>query len=107
MSLPEVVRNNPNIKRYIILPANETDTRHVVELWERKPHPSDIPASGLTPPLYYGEWQDRTAIAKAEWNLVMATNEMERLHREELKQRAKEQQGRSSLDGPIHAHMTK
>ena len=99
MSLPDVVRNNPNIKRYIILPANETDTRHVVELWERKPHPSDVLASGLTPPLYYGEWQDRTAIAKAEWNLVMATNEMERLHKEE--------QGRSSLDGPIHARMTK
>ena len=50
MSLPEVVRNNPNIKRYIILPANETDTRHVVELWERKHiHPTSQPPASHLP----------------------------------------------------------
>lgn len=118
MSLPAQVRDNPHIRVYRVMPLNETDSRHVTETWERKPHPSDVPASGpasvpasgLIPPLYYGEWINVTQRAKAEWNVILATNEMERLRREEARQRLiaqSQQEGRSALDPPLHSHITR
>lgn len=110
MSLPAQVRDNPHIRVYRVMPLNETDSRHVTEMWERKPHPSDVPASGLIPTLYYGEWINVTQRAKAEWNVILATNEMERLRREEARQRLiaqSQQEGRSALDPPLHSHITR
>lgn len=104
--LPVEVANNRHIKRWSAMPKTETDGRHIVEAWERKPHPDDIPArysgSAIIPGEYYGEWQNVTARDKQAWEVEMAKNELERLKREERRKSIEAVElGRSSLDGPI------
>ena len=104
--LPVEVANNRHVKRWSAMPKTETDGRHVIESWERKPHPDDIPArysgSAVIPGEYHGEWQNTTARDKQIWEVEMAKNELERLRREERRKSIEAvETGRSSLDGPI------
>lgn len=96
--LPEEVRNDSSVRHYKRMPMAETDSRHVLEAWERAPHPDDDPVHQV----YHGEWQNVTARYKAEWEVLMAKDEVERLRREALRQeRLAVETGRSTLDPPI------
>ena len=69
--LPEDVRNDKSIRIYKRL-GNSTDPLNIVELWERDEH---------------GEWQNKTAVARARWQQRLAELEIERLRRAEIRAR--------------------
>lgn len=96
--LPEEVKRNSTIKRYLVLPRDETDARHVLEAWEREPHPDDKEPQGQLPGEYHCKWVDRTAVYKAEWKVLMAKDEMERLRREEIRKARESDVGHGVLD---------
>lgn len=100
--LPDTVRKDRSVKRWLRMPAAETDSRHVLEAWEREPHPDDRPSTIPGQSLYCGQWRDVTARYKAAWEVEMAKNELERARREALcKERLEQEAGRSILDPPI------
>lgn len=86
--LPEEIKNDTTISEWRKMPMNETDKRHVIELWQRKPTDKDRKgdAKTQTPGYFTGEWIDKTAIAKAEWEVVLAEREQERLEQQILKE---------------------
>lgn len=69
--LPEDVRNDENVRVYKRL-GNSTDPLNIVELWERDEN---------------GEWQNKTAVARARWQQRLAELEIERLRRAEIRAR--------------------
>lgn len=70
--LPEDVRNDTSVRVYKRL-GNSTDPLNIVEMWERDES---------------GEWQDKSAIARARWQQRLAELEIERLRRAEIRARA-------------------
>lgn len=100
--LPEQVRKDVSVKRWLRMPSAETDARHVLEAWEREPHPDDKPSPIPGESVYCGQWKDVTPRYKAAWEVEMAKNELERAKREALrKERLEQEAGRSALDPPI------
>lgn len=69
--LPEDVRNDEKVRVYKRL-GNSTDPLNIVELWERDEN---------------GEWQNKTAVARARWQQRLAELEIERLRRAEIRAR--------------------
>lgn len=67
--LPEDVRNDTSVRVYKRL-GNSTDPLNIVEMWERDES---------------GEWQDKSAIARARWQQRLAELEIERLRRAEIR----------------------
>lgn len=90
--LPEEIKNDNSKHEYRVLPQGETDIRHCIELWQREPDDHDIPMirdeHGHVTQIgvYYGKWVNRTAWAKAQWDIILAENELIRLHQEQLKE---------------------
>lgn len=82
--LPEQIRNNKHIRSYKLMPADEDDGNHVIEAWERKPHPDDHVVPGTGESEYYGEWENVTAVYKARWELTQAKKELSRLEEQQL-----------------------
>ena len=100
--LPDSVRKDKHVRRWLRMPATETDARHVLEAWEREPHPDDRPSPVPGQAIYCGQWRNVTARYKAMWEVEMAKNELERARREALrKERLEQEAGRSTLDPPI------
>lgn len=89
--LPVEIENDNSKHEYRVLPQGETDIRHCIELWQREPDERDIPlikdehGNVIQYPVYYGKWADKTAWAKANWEVVLAENEMIRLQKEQIK----------------------
>ena len=81
--LPAYIMNNPHIRSYVVMPIGALDVLQQEERWERKPHSDDKPASKGSPPIYYGEWENKTAIAQAEWEVRKAELELIKLERQE------------------------
>lgn len=94
--LPDSIRANQHIRSWRSMPSQETDLRHVTEAWERAPHPSDDPSI----PLYHGEWKNITARCKAEWEVLMAENELKRAQQQAIIE-ARAEKARGVLDQPI------
>ena len=69
--LPEDVRNDPSVRIYKRL-GNSTDPLNIVEMWERDES---------------GEWQNKSALARARWQQRLAELEIERLKRAEIRAR--------------------
>lgn len=69
--LPEDVRNDTSVRVYKRL-GTSTDPLNIVEMWERDEN---------------GEWQNKSAIARARWQQRLAELEIERLRRAEIRAR--------------------
>lgn len=89
--LPADIVNNPHVHSFVVMPLGAQDVLQQEERWERKPHPDDKPASKGNPPMYYGEWENKTELAKAKWELRKAELELIKL---EKQQRLAEQRAR-------------
>ena len=94
--LPDTIYCNPHIRSWRHMPSQETDLRHVIEAWERAPHPDDDPSI----PLYHGEWRNITARCKAEWEVALAENELKRAQQQAIIE-ARNTPARGVLDQPI------
>lgn len=89
--LPADIVNNPHVRSFVVMPLGAQDVLQQEERWERKPHPDDKPAAKGHPPVYHGEWENKTALAKAEWELRKAELELIKLEKQQrlAEQRAK------------------
>ena len=81
--LPADIANNPHIRSYIVMPMGAEDVANQEERWVRKPHPMDEPAANGHSPTYYGEWENQTAIAQAEWEVRKAELELIKLEKQQ------------------------
>ncbi len=99
--LPEEIKNDNSKHEYRVLPQGEMDIRNCIELWARKPDERDIPmikdeqGNVTQKAVYYGKWVNRTAWATAQWDAILAENEIIRLRQQQLK----EMKAKSVSDG--------
>lgn len=81
--LPADIANDNTVRVYIVMPMGAQEPLQQEERWERKPHPMDEPANAFHRAKYYGEWVNKTDIAKAEWEVRKGEIELAKLERQQ------------------------